>query len=66
MGYKIFTDCTADLTEEIIKEFDITIIPLSYVSNGEVYTFTSGNESDAKTFYEFLRAQRLALTSKLL
>ncbi len=55
MSYKIFTDCTSDLTQDIINEFDLTVIPLSYINNGEVYEFTLGDEQTAKTFYEFLR-----------
>ena len=57
MSFKIFTDCTADLTKEIINEFDIRIIPLSYVNGDKEYAFTCGNEEDAKKFYEFLRAK---------
>ena len=63
MAYKIFTDCTADLTKEIINEFDLTIIPLSYISNGQDYSYTAGNDSDAKTFYDFLRNKQNLSTS---
>ncbi len=63
MSYKIFTDCTADLTEEIIKEFDLTIIPLSYVNSGEEFEFSAGSERDAKKFYDFLRAKQNLSTS---
>ncbi|MBO5851102.1 MAG: DegV family protein [Clostridia bacterium] len=63
MSYKIFTDCTADLTKEIIKEFDLTLIPLSYVSNGENFEFLAGSEEDAKKFYDFLRAKQNLSTS---
>ena len=63
MQYKIFTDCTADLTKEIIKEFDLTIIPLSYITNGCVYSYSAGSEKDAKTFYDFLRDKQNLTTS---
>ncbi len=63
MDYKIFTDSSADLTQDIIDKFNLTIIPLSYINNGEVYEFTSGNEKDVKTFYEFLRLKNNLTTS---
>ena len=63
MAFKIFTDCAADLTEEIIKEFDLKIIPLSYVNAGKDYEYSLGSEKEAKTFYEFLRAKDNLSTS---
>lgn len=57
MAFKIFTDCAADLTQEIIKEFDLKIIPLSYVNASKDYEYSLGSEKEAKTFYEFLRAK---------
>lgn len=56
MAYKIITDTTAGLTTEIVKKYNIKIIPLSYINDGEVFS-PKGNEDESylKNFYTLMR-----------
>ncbi|MTI65683.1 MAG: DegV family protein [Firmicutes bacterium] len=47
---KIFTDSTSDLTPEIIKKYDISIIPLYVIFNEDSYK--DGINIDAKKLYK--------------
>ncbi len=64
MSYKIITDTTAGLTTEIVKKYNIEIIPLSYIKDGEVYT-PQGNEEEGylKNFYALMRSNANLSTS---
>ena len=56
MSYKIITDTTAGLTNEIVKKFNLNIIPLSYINDGEVFS-PQGDEDESylKNFYSLMR-----------
>ena len=49
-NYTIFTDATADLTESLVKEAGISIIPMEYFVDGKPFLY-EGMEFDAKGFY---------------
>ncbi|MBD1371391.1 DegV family protein [Hazenella sp. IB182357] len=51
---KIFADSTADLSEQLITQLGITIIPLKVHINGE--TYLDGQTIHAAMFYEKLKA----------
>ena len=56
--YKIYTDSSANLTNKIINRYDIGIVALSYINNGEVIkSFNKDSDEPIKKFYEYLRAK---------
>ncbi len=56
--YKIYTDSSSNLTNEIIKKYDIGVVALSYINNGEVIkSFNKDSDAPIKKFYEYLRAK---------
>ncbi len=56
MKFKIFTDTGAGLTREILERYDIEIIALSFINDGEIYdSRLIGTEEYYKEFYELLR-----------
>lgn len=56
--YKIYTDSSANLTNDLIKLYDIGIVDLSYVNNGEITkSFNKDSDEPIKKFYEYLRAK---------
>lgn len=61
---KVITDSTSDIPKELIKELDITVIPLK-VHFGEE-TFTDGESMSAASFYQRLASStdRLPTTSQ--
>ncbi len=55
MAYKIFTDSASNIPSEILKQNDITVIPLSYFENG-IETLANPYEAfDYKGFYNKMR-----------
>lgn len=38
MNIKILSDSTCDLSEELLKKYDITLIPLTIIKNGEAFS----------------------------
>lgn len=62
--YKIVTDSSANLTREIIEQFDIEVISLSFFINGKEYSATGEEEEEnVKAFYENLRRNENVSTS---
>ncbi len=56
--YKIYTDSSSNLTNEIINKYDIGIVALSYINNGEIIkSFNKDSDEPIKKFYEYLRAK---------
>ncbi len=56
MKFKIFTDTGAGLTREILERFDIDIVALSFINDGEIYdSRLIGTEEYYKDFYQMLR-----------
>ncbi len=56
MKFKIFTDTGAGLTREILERYDIEIIALSFINDGEIYdSRLIGTEEYYKEFYALLR-----------
>ena len=64
MNFKIVTDNGSNLLEETIEEFDLTVLPLSFLIDGEQYeSFGDGGEDDLKRFYALLREGKVITTS---
>ncbi len=62
--YEIVTDSSANLTDEMIDEYGIHIVPLSYRIGGqEFYSYVQGQKTDLKQFYDRIRQGEVAETS---
>lgn len=56
MQFKTFTDSGAGLTKDVLDKFDIGIVALSFVKDGEIYDSSLvGTEKYYKDFYQMLR-----------
>ncbi len=55
MNYKIFTDSSSGLPKIITSRFDLTIIPVPMIINGEEVSVKSDDEEFLKNFYKSLR-----------
>ena len=64
MSFKIITDTSAGLPTEIVKKYNIRVIPLSYICDGEIYNPKGDeNEEYLKNFYNLLREKQNLSTS---
>jgi DegV family protein with EDD domain len=63
-NYVIITDSTTDLSEEIIKELGINVIPLTFEMDGKTFKDrTDKNQLDLHEFYDKLRNGAKSVTS---
>lgn len=65
-NFVIITDSTTDLSREMIDELDITVLPLTYIINGEEHDdkpVVTGKK--IKNFYQMVRAGSKASTSQI-
>ena len=60
-NYRIITDSCCDLTEELIRTLDVTVVPLNMLFRGAVRADSVGD--DIKEVYDALRAGEAASTS---
>lgn len=64
--YVIVSDSTADLPIEIIKKYNIQIVPFSYSINDEVFHYyLDERDGDVKKFYERLKKGAMPATSQV-
>lgn len=64
MDFKIVTDSSSNLTDSMIEEFDLTILPLRFMSDGQEYqSYTEGEKSDLQRFYNMMRDGKVFTTS---
>lgn len=64
--YVLISDSTADLPREVIKEYDIKIIPFSYSINDEVRQYyLDERDGDIREFYAKLRHGAMPVTSQI-
>ena len=64
MGYEIVTDSSADLTDELIEEYGIHIVSLSFRVGGEEFPcYVQGQKTDYKQFYDRMRKGEMVDTS---
>lgn len=64
MSYVITTDTTTDLPEEYYREHELTVLPLSYILDGEIY-YRGGKELRPEDFYARMRAGSMPTTSQI-
>lgn len=64
MQFEIVTDSSSNLTDAMIEEFGIHILPLRFMSDGEEFqSFTEGEKSDLQRFYDMMRDGKVFTTS---
>lgn len=56
MNFEIVTDSSCNLTENIIDQFGIHVLPLTFMGNGKQYqSYLKGEVTDLKQFYTMMR-----------
>ena len=64
MQYEIVTDSSCNLSDSMIREFGLHILPLTFMSDGEQYrSYTAGRDSDLKSFFKMMRDGKVFTTS---
>ena len=62
--FVLITDSSADLSQEMVQELGVTVLPLSFTIQGKTYrNYPDNREMDLPLFYDMLRAGELATTS---
>ncbi|HCS94381.1 MAG TPA: fatty acid-binding protein DegV [Clostridiales bacterium] len=63
-NYVIITDSTASLTDELIEKYNLDVMPLTYMLNGEEHLgYEKGKPSDLHAFYKAMREGAKVSTS---
>ena len=57
-SYLLYTDSAADLPQSAYREYDIRIIPMDYMLNGEAITFYTDREDHNEQCDRLYEAQR--------
>jgi len=64
--YQIFVDSTADLSQEMADELNLSVIPLVYVLDGKEYTnYLDHREMPPEEFYRALKSGKTASTTQV-
>lgn len=64
--FEIMTDSAANLPEEIIREYKIHVLSLSYYIDGTEYKeYESGKERNYEKFYQMLRGRKNITTTEI-
>ncbi len=64
MDFEIVTDSSCNLTEEMIDELGVHILPLVFMSEGQEYrSYLKGEKTDLKQFYTMMRDGKVFTTS---
>lgn len=64
MNFDIVSDSSCNLLDGMIEEFNIHILPLSFMIDGEHHSsYTEGEPSDLKRFYTMMRQGKAITTS---
>ena len=64
MQFDIVTDSSANLLDDIIDEFGLHILPLTFMSDGEEFqSYVKGEKSDLQRFYTMMRDGKVFTTS---
>ena len=64
VDFKIVTDSSANLTDEMIERFNIAVLPLRFMSDGEEFqSYNEGEKSDLAHFYKLMRDGKVFTTS---
>lgn len=64
MSFKIVTDSCANLTDEVIDRFGLTILPLTFMVDGKQHTsYKKQEKSNLPKFYKMMREGKVVTTS---
>ena len=64
MSYRILTDSTCNLTDELIDELELEIQPLTFFVDGQEHrSYLKGQTTDLKQFYTMMREGKVITTS---
>ena len=64
MAFEIVTDSSCNLTEEMIDEFGLSILPLTFMIDGQEYrSYLKGEKTDLRQFYTMMREGKVITTS---
>ena len=64
MQFEIVTDSSCNLTDAMISQFGLHILPLTFMSDGKQYqSYTEGEKSDLQRFYKMMREGKVFTTS---
>ncbi len=66
MSYKIITESTTDLSEELIKLYDLVVIPMTFkTADKEYVNYPDGREMSNKEFYDEERNGKIFTTAQI-
>ncbi len=64
MTFRILTDSACNLTETMIDEFELEVLPLTFMVDGEEHqSYLKGRKTDLKQFYTMMREGKMITTS---
>lgn len=64
MSFAIVTDSSSNLPEDIIDQHDLTVLPLTFMVDGEEYrSYLKGEKTDLSQFYAMMREGKVITTS---
>lgn len=64
MSYVILTDSSANLTDELIEQFDLGVVSFTFhVGDKEIKSYIKGQKTDLKQFYTMMRNKEHITTS---
>ena len=64
MQFEIVTDSSCNLSDQMINDFGLHILPLTFMSGGEQYqSYTAGRDSDLQAFFKMMREGTVFTTS---
>ena len=64
MDFEIVTDSSSNLVEEMIDDFGLHVLPLTFMEDGEEYqSYLKGQHTDLKQFYTMMREGKVITTS---
>ncbi|MDO4841204.1 MAG: DegV family protein [Phoenicibacter congonensis] len=65
MSFKIITDSCANLTEELYDRYDISVLPLTFIIDGQPYaSYVKEKKTELEAFYKMMRDEKLITTSQ--
>ena len=64
MQFEIVTDSSSNLVEEMIDDFGLHVLPLTFMVDGQQYqSYLKGEHTDLKQFYTMMREGKVITTS---
>ncbi|MDR1358508.1 MAG: DegV family protein [Coriobacteriales bacterium] len=64
MSFTILTDSSSNLPENLIDAYDLKVLPLEFMVEGQVYhSYLKGSVTDLKKFYDMMREGKVITTS---